>query len=199
MPETRMKGGVTKRIEDTIEALEKGELKNALFLTDRNEMQREHAWVEDAARKVLTDRDNAKKYMLEAKDKLKATLTYPLGDTSLEGVEQMLKDTTPRSELPKQEKTDEELYEECEECHIATAVAAATEICEKHPQTVCSLITERLDREDTPPEEWIRALKEAANQAQGEAKAEFAIILGDLSDYLKRKNSPFLKALTTPE
>ncbi|GAJ06709.1 unnamed protein product, partial [marine sediment metagenome] len=47
-----MKGGVTKRIEDTIAALEKGELKNALFLTDRREMGREHAWVEEAARKA---------------------------------------------------------------------------------------------------------------------------------------------------
>ena len=193
-----MKGGVTKRIEKTIQALEKGELKNALFLTDRSEMGREHAWVEEAARKALGDRENAKKYMLEARDSLKATLTNPLEDTSLEGVEEMLEETTPKNK-PSSEMTDEELYEECEECHVANAVVASTEICEKHPQDACSLITQRLDREDIQPEEWIRVLREAAENARGEAKAEFAIILGDLTDYLKRRNSPFLKALTNSQ
>lgn len=192
-----MKGGVTKRIEDTIAALEKGELKNALFLTDRKEMGREHAWVEEAARKALDDRENAKKYMMEAKDKLTATITAPLDDTSLEGVEEMLKDTTPRPELPKQEKTDEELYEECQECHIANAIVAASEICDRHPQTVCTLLTSRLDREDVEPEEWLKVLVEARDKSEGEARQEFGLIVDDLMEYLERKNSPFLEGLTS--
>ena len=192
-----MKGGVTKRIEDTIAALEKGELKNALFLTDRREMEREHAWVEEAARKALDDRENAKKYMMEAKDKLTATITAPLDDTSLEGVEEMLKDTTPRPELPKQEKTDEELYEECQECHIANAIVAASEICDRHPQTVCTLLTSRLDREDVEPEEWLKVLVEARDKSEGEARQEFGLIVDDLMEYLERKNSPFLEGLTS--
>ncbi|MBA7529325.1 hypothetical protein ES705_21521 [subsurface metagenome] len=192
-----MKGGVTKRIEDTIAALEKGELKNALFLTDRREMEREHAWVEEAARKALDDRENAKKYMMEAKDKLTATITAPLDDTSLEGVEEMLKDTTPRPELPKQEKTDEELYEECQECHIANAIVAASEICDRHPQTVCTLLTSRLDREDVEPEEWLKVLVEARDKSEGEARQEFGLIVDDLMEYLERKSSPFLEGLTS--
>ncbi len=193
-----MKGGVTKRIEEAISALEKGQLKQALYLTDRTEMGRENAWVREAARKALDDRENAKKYVLEARDKLKATLTNPLEDTSLEGVEEMLNETTPEPE-PKGEMTDEELYDACEECHIANAVVAATEVCEKHPQDACTLISSRLDKEDVEPEEWLKVLVEARDKAEGEARQEFGLIVEDLTEYLKRKNSPFLKALTIPE
>lgn len=191
-----MKGGVTKRLEDAIKALEKGELKNALYLTDRSEMGRENAWVREAARKALDDKENANTYMLEARDKLKAAITLPLEDTSLEGVEEMLKDTASGPELPKQEKTDEELYEECQECHIANAVVAATEICDKHPQTACTLISSRLDKEDVEPEEWLKALFEARDKSEGEARQEFDMVLGDLVQYLERRNSPFLGNLT---
>lgn len=190
-----MKGGVTKRLQNAIEALDKGQLKNALFLLDRDETAKYHDIVSEAARKCLGDRDSCPVNLKEASARLKATLANPLDDTSLEGVEEMLKETTRTNEL-KTELTDEELYEQCVECHIANAVAASTEICEKHPQTACSLITRRLDKEDVEPEEWLRVLKEASNQAEGMAKAEFAIILGDLADYLKRRNSPFLKVLT---
>ena len=192
-----MKGGVTKRIEETLKALEGGQLKNALFLTDRTEMGREHTWVEEAARKALGDRENAKKYMLEARDKLKATITAPLDDTSLEGVEEMLNETTPMSKSTS-EMTDEEMYEECPECHIANAVVAASEVCDHHPQTACSLITKRLDKEDIQPEEWLKVLVEAKEKSEGEARQEFDLIVGDLMSYLRRKDSPFLKALTNP-
>ena len=193
-----MKGGVTKRIEDTIKALEKGELKNALYLTDRSEMGREHAWVREAARKALDDKENANTYMLEARDKLKAAITPPLEDTSLEGVEEMLNETPPTSKS-KSEMTDEELYQNCEECHIANAVVAATEICEHHPQTICSLITSRLDKEDVEPEEWLKVLVEARDESEDEARQEFDIILSDLIQYLERRNSPFLKNLDKGE
>ncbi|GAH74894.1 unnamed protein product, partial [marine sediment metagenome] len=42
-----MKGGVTKRIEDTIKALEQGQLKKALYLTEADEEL--HGFVEKAA------------------------------------------------------------------------------------------------------------------------------------------------------
>jgi len=194
----KTKGGVTKRIEDAIKALEKGELKNALYLTDRSEMGTENAWVREAARKALDDRENANTYMLEARDKLKAAITPPLEDTSLEGVEEMLNETTPSptTSKPTSKMTDEELYDACQECHVANAVVAATEICAKHPQTACSLISSRLDKEDIQPEEWLKVLVEARDKSDGEAKREFDIILSDLAQYLERKNSPFLKALT---
>lgn len=190
-----MKGGVTKRIEDAIKALEKGELKHALFLTDRTEMGRENAWVREAARKALDDKENAKTYMTEARDKLKAATTSPLEDTSLEGVEGMLQETTPENK-PKSEMTDEELYEECQECHIANAIVAATEICDQHPQTACTLISSKLDKEDIQPEEWLKVLVESREKSEGEARQEFDLIVDDLMEYLKRKDSPFLKVLT---
>ncbi len=193
-----MKGGVTKRIEDAISALEKGQLKQALYLTDRSEMGRENAWVREAARKALDDRENAETYILEARDKLKAAITSPLEDTSLEGVEEMLNETTPTSKSTS-EMTDEELYENCEECHVANAVVAATEICDKHPQTACTLISSRLDKEDIEPEEWLKVLVEAREKSEGEARQEFDLILNDLVQYLERRNSPILKGLDKPQ
>lgn len=192
-----MKGGVTKRIEGAISALEKGQLKQALYLTDRTEMGRENAWVREAAQKALNDRENAKTYMLEARDKLKVAITPPLEDTSLEGVEEMLNETIPKTKTTS-EKTNEELYDECEECHVANAVVAATEICNKHPQTVCTLISSRLDKEDVEPEQWIKILLETRDKSEGEVRQEFDIILSDLGQYLERRKSPFLKALTSP-
>jgi len=193
-----MKGGVTKRIEDAISALEKGQLKQALYLTDRTEMGRENAWVREAAQKALDDRENAKTYMLEARDKLKAAITPPLEDTSLEGVEEMLNETIPKTKTTS-EMTNEELYENCEECHVANAIVAATEICDKHPQTVCTLISSRLDKEDVEPEEWIKVLLETRDKSEGEARQEFDMILSDLVQYLEHRKSPFLKALTNPQ
>jgi len=181
---------VTSRIEQAIKALDEGKLKEALYLTDKTGLERHNAWVREAARKALGDKENTKKYLKEARDKLTETITAPLDDTSLEGVEEMLNEATP--ELPKQEKTDEELYEECEECHVANAVVAATEICDKHPQAACSLITSRLDKEDVEPEEWLKVLFESRGKAEGETRREFDIILSDLIQYLERRNSPFL-------
>ena len=197
-----MKGGVTKRIEETLEALDKGQLKNALFLTDRPEMARARGWVEEAARKALADKKNARKYMNEAKDKLKATITSPLDDTSLEGVEEYLSTPTiqakaeeaPTPVKQEEEMTDEELYENCEDCHVAAAAAAAADICEEHPQTICTVISERLDKEDVEPEDWIRALQEASARSEGEAKAKLDMVMADLKSYLERRNSPFLEA-----
>ena len=197
-----MKGGVTKRISETITALEKGQLKNALFLTDRPEMEKARGWVEEAARKALADKGNARRYMDEAKDKLQATITSPLDDTSLEGVAEYLSTPTiqakaevaPTPVKPKEEMTDEELFEECEECHVAAAAAAAADICEEHPQTICAIISERLDKEDIQPVDWIGALREAAAKSEGEAKAKLDAVMADLKGYLERRNSPFLEA-----
>lgn len=186
---------VTSRIERAIKALEEGKIKEALYLTDKTGLERHNAFVQEAARKALKDRENAKTYMMEARDKLVSTITAPLDDTSLEGVEEMLKGEQPMTAKPREEMSDQELYEECEECHIANAVAAATEICDKHPQTVCTLISQRLDKEDIEPEEWFKVLLEARDKAEGEARREFDIIMSDLVGYLERRKSPLLKKL----
>ncbi|MBA7664880.1 hypothetical protein ES703_72945 [subsurface metagenome] len=81
---------------------------------------------------------------------------------------------------------------------MANAVAAATEICDKHPQTACTLISNRLDKENVEPEEWLKVLVGARDKSEGEARQEFDIILLDLIQYLERRKSPLLKGLTNP-
>ena len=187
---------ITKRIEDAIQALEKGQLKQALYLTERDKLSEHHQWIEEAARTCLANKNNkaiCQAAVNEAKAKLQATITPPMEDTSLEGLEEYMTDK------PTQEKTNEELYEECEECHIANAIAAASEICEQHPQTVCSLIWERIDKEDVGPEEWLKTLVQAVDKSEGVAKKEMATIVNDLVEYLDHRNSPFLKALKEEE
>ena len=175
---------VTSRIERAIKALEAGRLKEALYLTDKTGLEKHSAWVKEAAERALHDRKNAQAYMAEARDKLKATITAPLDDTSLEGVEEML-----------HEKSDDELYENCEECHIATAIVAVSEVCDREPQSVCSLISSRIDQENVQPEEWLKVLQEAAGDARGEAKREMTKIVGGLMEYLEHRGSPLLDRL----
>jgi len=88
-----MKGGVTKKIEDTVQALEKGQLKKALLLTERRGLERHHQIVEAAARTCLQNKDDkevCQKAMSDAKDRLQETITLPEDDTSLEGVEDLV-------------------------------------------------------------------------------------------------------------
>ena len=136
-----MKGGVTKRIEDTIKALEATQLKKALYLTEADGLERHHSFIERAARTCLANKDNKEACAMaieEAKDKIQETITLPLDDTSLEGVEEYLSPEKPPEQptetQPAGEKTDEELFEECEECHVAVAAARFSEICAECPE-----------------------------------------------------------------
>ena len=126
-----MKGGVTKKLEDTVSALDKGQLKKALYLTEGHEkLSRQHQFVDEAARTCLANKDNkevCKAAMNEARNKIQDTISLPIDDTSLEGVEEYISpEKQPEETKSSSEKTDEELYEECEECHIASAVVAAS-------------------------------------------------------------------------
>lgn len=200
-----MKGGVTKRIEDTLKALEKGQLKNALGLTDRRGLERHHQIVEAAARTCLQnkgDKEVCKKAMSEARDKVQETITVPEDDTSLEGVEEMLSGTpaeTPESEPAEVSNlSDDELYENCEECHIAETAVRFSEVCTAHPEDAgesCRVIAEKVADETTEPADWIKTMVETAENAQGEAKEEMVAAVTELTDYLKRRDSPFLKEM----
>ena len=205
-----MKGGVTKRIEDTVKALDQRQLKKALYLTENNEkLERHHQFVEEAARTCLANKDNkevCKVAMEEARDKIQETISLPIDDTSLEGVEEMLSPEKPPEQptetKPATEKTDEELYEECEECHVAVAASRFAEICVEHPENggaSCKLISEKLEDETTEPTDWIKTMVETAEQAQGEAKEQMAAAVTELTDYLERRNSPLLKKLDEGE
>ncbi|MBA7652429.1 hypothetical protein ES703_60263 [subsurface metagenome] len=200
-----MKGGVTKKIEDTVKALEQGQLKKALLLTDREGLEKHHQVVEQAARTCLANKDNKEACTMainEARDKVQDTITLPIDDTSLEGVEEYLSPEKqpgePKETQPSSEKTEEELFEECEECHVAVAASRFAEICAEHPEDAgasCKLISEKLEDENTEPADWIKAMVETAEQAQGEAKEQMGAAVSELTDYLERRDSPFLKEL----
>jgi len=200
-----MKGGVTKRIEETVKALDQGQLKKALYLTEADGLEKHHGFVEEAARTCLADKDNKEACAMaikEARAKVQDTITLPIDDTSLEGVEEYLSPEKPPEESketqPSSEKTDEELFDECEECHIAVAAARFAEVCAEHPEEAgasCKLISEKLEDENTEPTDWIRTMVGTAEQAQGEAKEEMVATVSELTDYLKRRDSPFLKEL----
>ncbi|GAI84366.1 unnamed protein product, partial [marine sediment metagenome] len=192
-----MKGGVTKRIEDTVKALEQGQLKKALILTDREGLEKHRQFVEQAARACLANKDNKEACAMaikEAKDKVQDTVTLPIDDTSLEGLEEYLSPEKPPEQPaesePSSEKTDEELFEECEECHVAVAAARVAEICTEYPEDAggaCKVISEKLEDENTEPAEWIKAMVETAEQTQGKAKEEMVAAVTELTDYLERR------------
>jgi hypothetical protein len=204
-----MKGGVTKRIEDTISALDKGQLKKALYLTEAGGLEKHHLFVEQAARTCLANKDNKEACALaikEAKGNVQDTITLDIDDTSLEGLEEYLSPGSPAEEQketsPSAEKTDEELYEECEPCHVGDAAARVAIICKELPEEAgcgCKLISEKVENENTGEAEWIKAMVETAEQAQGEAKEQMVAVVTELTDYLERRKSPLLEQLDKEE
>ncbi|MBA7551318.1 hypothetical protein ES705_43857 [subsurface metagenome] len=201
-----MKGGVTKRIEDTVKALDQSQLKKALYLTEGIEkLSRQHQFVEEAAHICLGNKDNKEacgSAIKEARNKVQDTITLPIDDTSLEGLEEYLSPENQPAAQPAGEKTDEELYEECEDCHVAVAAVRFAEVCAEHPEeagNACKAISEKLEDENTEPADWIRAMVETAEQAQGEAKEEMVAAVTELTDYLERRNSPLLAELDKEE
>jgi len=204
-----MKGGVTKRIEDTVKALDQGQLKKALSLTEADGLERHHRFVEEAARTCLANKDNKEVCSTatkEARAKVQDTVTLPIDDTSLEGLEEYLSPEKPPEEpqeaQPASEKTDEELFEECEECHVALAAVRIAEVCAEHPEeagNACKVVSEKLEDETTEPTDWIKTMVETAEGAQGEAKEQMVAAVTELTDYLEKRNSPFLKKLDKGE
>ena len=205
-----VKGGVTKKIEDTIKALDQGQLKKALYLTEGNErLSQQHQFVEEAARICLANKDNKEACSMaikEARDRVQDAVTLPIDDTSLEGLEdyltekQPVEQTSPTQEAPKSEqgKTDEELFEECEPCHVAVAASRFADICAENPGeagSACKVISQKLEDETTEPADWIKAMVQTAEAAKGQAKEEMAAAITELTEYLERRNSPFLKQL----
>ncbi len=197
-----MKGGITKKIEETIKALEQGQLKKALYLTEGNEkLSRQYQFIDEAARICLANKDNkeaCQQAIREARNSVQDTITLPIDDTSLEGLEEYLSPKNQPVAQPAGEKTDEELYEECEECHVAVAAVRFAEVCAEHPEeagNACKAISEKLEDENTEPADWIKAMVETAEQAQGEAKEQMGAAVTELTDYLERRNSPLLEEL----
>lgn len=207
------KGGTTKKLEDTVKALDAKQLKKALYLTDREKLERQHAWVEEAARTCLVDKTNkeaCEKAMKEARGKIQDTISLPIEDTSLEGLEEYLspesKPTEAKPEAeeqkPPSEMTDEELYQNCEDCHVAVAASEFARLCEEHPGETgqaCRLISEKVADETTEPVDWIKTMIQATEQVEGEPKQKMAAALTELVEYLEERDSPWLKELEEGE
>lgn len=185
-------GGVTHKIEEAVKALEKGQVKKALWLTDTTKTQRHHRIVEDAARKCLTDKEQCSVYFKDAAEKLLETITAPLDETDLEGVEEMIGESEKPAEQV--EKTEDELYAECEECHVVDAVIKFHEVSAQ-----CSPeATQRIERlsadENTAPEKWLKELKQIKNDARC-GRGDYEEIWDELTSYLRERDSPILKGL----
>jgi len=219
-----LKGGITKRLEDTIKALDAKQIKKALYLTEgREKLSRQHQFVQEAARTCLANKDNkeiCQAAIKEARNKIQDTVSLPTDDTSLEGLEEYMTEqklpeetnpveppapvetTAPTGFLAKAEKTDEELFEACEECHVAVAASRFADVCAENREAAgggCELIGRSLEDENTKPADWIKAMVETAEKAQGKAKEEMTAAITELTEYLERKDSPFLKALDKDE
>lgn len=103
----------------------------------------------------------------------------------------------PSGFLAKAEKTDKEIWESCEECHVAVAAAKFADVCAENPEEAgsCELIGRSLEDENTEPVDWIKSMVQTAEKAQGKAKEEMVGAITELTDYLEKRQSPFLKAL----
>jgi len=65
-----------------------------------------------------------------------------------------------------------------------------------YPETkACEPISEKLADETTEPVDWIKAMIETAEQAEGEPKEKMTAAISELTDYLERKQSPWLKEI----
>lgn len=108
----------------------------------------------------------------------------------------------PSDFLAKAEKTDEELFEGCIECHVAVAASRFADVCAENREEAgngCEIIGRSLENENTEPIDWIKAMVETAENAQGKAKEEMVATVSELTEYLERQDSPLLKALEKEE
>ena len=165
----------------------------------------------EAARTCLQNKGNpkvCKEAIKVAKEKVLSTTQLPEDSTDIEGLEDYLRprsetiappaDTkTPESETNEAPadtggKTDEELFEECAECHVADAVVKFHEIAEKCGD---ELTVARIDTKlatEPPPEQWLEEMGNiAAEQSCG--TESYKKVMGDLTGYLEKHDSPLLK------
>ena len=183
-------GGVTHKIEEAVKALEEGKVKKALYLTDTGKTERHHRIVSEAAAKCLSDKEQCGVYLKDAAQRLKETITPPLDESGLEGVGEMLE------EKPEQaaEKTDAELYEECEECHVSDAVVKFHEIAEHCGDAATIESIQKTLDDEPPPEQWIKTMVGIAEKPSC-GEESYKVVLGELTDYLQKRDSPILKKL----
>ena len=214
-----IKGGLTRRIAETVTALDAKQLKKALYLSEVKGLEKHHQLIEEAAHTCLANKENKKvceQAIKEARNKVQDTVSLPIDDTSLEGLEEYMTEqklpeetkpvetpapaetpVAPSGFLAKAKKTDEELFQECEECHVAVAASRFADVCAENREEAggCELVCQSLADENTEPVDWLKAMVQMAEKAQGKAKEEMVGAITELTEYLEGRNSPFLKAL----
>lgn len=174
-------GGVTSRIERAIKALEEGKVKKALFLTDNEKTKKQHDIVLGAAKKCLEDKESCPVNLQAATSSLKETITAPLDEVGLEGVEEYF-----------EEKGEEQ---ECDACEVADAVIKFGNICRECPDDgACDKIEENLKDDNTSPEKWIKTMVEISEKAECE-KSAYEVVLKNLVEKLEKTNSSLLKSI----
>jgi len=192
----------TKKLEDTVKALDAKKLKKALVLTDTQKTERQHGFVQEAAEVCLAnkgDKGVCEKAIREARDKVQETISLPIDDTSLEGLEEYLhhEGEGEGQAKPPSQMTDEELYESCPECHVADAAVKFVEIAgqdECDGEAAMEKLQPCLDDPQTAPEKWVRAMIEVTEGATCN-KPQYGQVLGELTDYLESRDSEILKKL----
>jgi hypothetical protein len=213
-----VKGGVTKRIEEINKALDQKQLKKALYLSEAKGLERHHEWIQEAASTCLANREDksaCEQAIQRAREKVQGTASLPVDDTSLEGLEEYMTEqklpeekmapveapAPPSGFLSKAQKTDADLFEECEECHVAVAASRFADVCAGNREEAggCELIGRSLENENTEPVDWIKAMVQTAEKAEGKAKQEMAGAITELTEYLESRNSPLLKAIDKEE
>jgi hypothetical protein len=188
-----MKGGVTKRIEDTLKALDQGQLKKALLLTDGVlGLEKHHQWLQEAGQACLADKQACDAAISIVKARVKGTVELPEDDTSLEGLEDLVKGgLVPVSSDPEKEDP----APDCEECHVADAVGQFYAIAEGCGNTeVLTRIDQQVKNPDTPAPLWLKTMVEIAESASCGQDA-YSGVLVELTDYLEERGSPILQAL----
>ena len=182
---------VTNRLEKTVKALEQKQLKKALFLTDKEGLERHHQWVEEAARTCIANRNDKQTCdtaIKQAKEKIQETITAPLDDASLEGLEEYMSEERPIE----RERVDE--LESCEECHISDAVVKFHEIAEGCGDAATMESIQKTLEDEPPPEQWLKAMVSIAEKPSC-GEESYQVVLGELTDYLQKRDSPILKKL----
>ncbi len=201
--------GASKKIEEASKALDQGLIKKAVLLTTSAKTQAAHRVVVGIAKQCVADKEKCNDYCKEGAVQLKDMIT-PTTDNNddltevlaaEEAAEKERTNITPSAPAltgkPATEKTDEELYDECAECHVATAAVEFVKIAETDEcdgKQVSDKLQPLLDDQTTTPEKWIKTMAEITENATCN-KLKYGQVLGELTGYLQEKDSEILKNL----
>lgn len=186
----------TKRVEKTVAALKAGHLKEALILTDnREEVADIHAQVVEVANQCLANKEGCKGLMSKAATDINKAIVVDPEAESLDGVAELLTPAPagePKAPADVSDPEADALYAECEECHVAGTVVEFAQISEQCTGN-SEEITKMLDNPNTTAQEWIKKMREMSENPDACGVDQMKAKLGELEDFLKQRDSPFLK------